>query len=171
MALFQRQYALVAPPPPVIQPQLTPLSMWGIHVTYTEYYRKAIKPGEIEPLFLILPRMSYQDGSFSVVAEATVTDLPSGLGRAATIEIQRTIDAGATFFTLLLPTVIPRTGPVEAITSVGLTSRTMGPDGPLALQNPVYGAVAMHGTYSEATGATPPAASPQRRQSARRKRT
>jgi hypothetical protein len=143
MALFQRQYALVAPPPPAIQPQLTPLPMWGIHVTYTEYYRKAIKPGEIEPLFLLLPQMSYQDGSFKVVAEATLADLSDGLGRAATIEIHRTIDTGATFFTLLLPIVVPRTGPVEAITSVGITSQTAGPDGPRALQSPVYSAVAM----------------------------
>ena len=38
--------------------------------------------------------MSYQDGSFSVVAEATLSDLANGLGRAATIEIHRTTDAG-----------------------------------------------------------------------------
>jgi hypothetical protein len=95
MALFQRQYALVAPPPPVIQPQLTPLPMWGIHVTYTEYFRKAIKPGEIEPLFLILPRMSYRDGSFSVVAEATLTDLPSGRGMAASMRGPRSLRCSA----------------------------------------------------------------------------
>jgi hypothetical protein len=171
MAIFQRTYVLASTPFPLVQPQLTPLPPVGIHVTYVEFYRRPVKPGEIEPLFLILPRMSYQDGSLNVVAEAEITDLPAGLGRGATIEVQKTIDAGSTFFTLLLPNVVPRVGTVEAITTVGLTSRTVGPDAPVhPLQSPVFGAVPMHGTYAEAQGPEPPAVGAPRRAAAKRKR-
>jgi hypothetical protein len=169
MAIFQRTYVLASTPLP-LQPQLTPLPPLGVHVTYVEFYRKRVKPGEIEPLFLVAPRMSYQDGSLNVVAEAEITDLPTGLGRAATIEIQKTVDAGSTFFTLLLPNVIPRVGAVEAITTVGITSRTVGPDVPAhPIQSPVYSAIPMHGTYAEAEGPEPPAVGAPRRAQTKRK--
>src|SRR6266566_2237225 len=121
MALFHRQFSLASTPPfqPLAQPQLVPLPPIGVHVTYAEYYRKPIKPGEIESRFLIGSRMSYQDGSVSVVAEPSVGDLPYGLGRLATMAVQKTIDSGDTLFTLLVPNVVPRAGEVEAIATVG----------------------------------------------------
>jgi hypothetical protein len=163
MALFHRQYVLASTPMfhPLGQPNMVPPAPIGIHVSYVEYYRKAIKPGEIEPRFLLAPSLSYQDGSLNVVAVPNVEALPDGLGRIATIEIQKTIDTGATFFSLLLPNVVPRVGAVEAITTVGLTSRVAGPDNlPRPIQSPVYSAVELHGTYSEADGGEPPAAAP-----------
>jgi len=161
MALFHRQYVLASTPMfhPLGHPNVVPPTPIGIHVSYIEYYRKAVKPGEIEPRFLVAPSLSYQDGSLNVVAVPNVEDLPDGLGRIATIEIQKTIDTGAAFFSLLLPGVFPRAGAVEAITTVGLTSRVAGPDSlPRPIQSPVYSAVELHGTYSEAEGVEPPAA-------------
>jgi len=163
MALFHRQYVLASTPifHPLGQPSIVPPIPIGIHVSYIEYYRKAIKPGEIEPQFLIAPSLSYQDGSLNVVAVPNIEDLPAGLGRIATIEIQKTIDTGASFFSLLLPNIVPRVGAVEAITTAGLTSRVAGPDRlPPPIQSPVYSAVELYGTYSEAEGVEPPAAGP-----------
>jgi hypothetical protein len=158
MPLISKQYVLASSPVmhPLAGTELVPPAPVGIHVTYVEYKRIPGPPGHAEPDFIPEPTLTYQDGSQSQRLTVVESDLPEGLGRCVTAKLETLEGLGEVFFTLLLPEVKPRAGTVEAITSVGITSRRTAPGKPIdPPQEPVYSAAALYGTFSE-TGAPLP---------------
>jgi hypothetical protein len=158
MPYFIDQYSFLSMPqfwnlPSSVSP-LPPLPPWPfpwihIQVLYTE----ARLPAGVDPnpeILIPAPTLSYQDGTHAESFSGDqITDETTVLGRLLTVTVVQTVDRGDTLFSLILPTVNEQgAGTAVALSTVGITSRSVGQTVPKSPQALVYSHMGFSGTFS-----------------------
>ena len=161
MPLLTQQYVLASIPQPLSPsgPPFPPVPWPGLHVTYVEVSR--VPGGGIEPDMVPAPKLTYHDAVRSLVFvgdQLQVTEIATGangppLGRLITVELSRSVDTGASFFSVLLPSEVATAGAVDHVSTVGITSNVAGPDSPI--KRTTWQTSSLWGTFSATeTGGT-----------------